>query len=199
MKTTLVDADRPEPWLKKRKAATSTTRETRNSAKAVQGAEITAEPGSSEMPSAPRRGRKKSQAKQPGTIKGLKTTKPMAASTVAVVLGRGKNPIQDVLELRRKNEEDALACGRVVRTVANPVAQKQFPSTSSTVLDENTEEGLRPPVPVAVPSSVGTNSAIPEPGGIYESNKLNIVILTLIEIFCKVSDEMEKCIYETLL
>ena len=62
-----------------------------------------------------------------------------------VVLGRTKNPVADPHELRRKRAEDAVACGRVVKTIPRPEKRRScttiFDTDSS---DEKSEDGLAP-------------------------------------------------------
>ena len=165
MVTTLQDEDRPEPWLKKRKPVPATTRETRTSAKAVAREETEQDPKASNLPGGSGRGRRKGKPKVLDTGKGKKKTIPMPAAAVDVVLERAQNPVPDVEELRRKNEEDARACGRVMRTVSNPGTQKLCPMSTASARNENDNDDMRPPVPSKVPSSLAKISTAPVPRG----------------------------------
>ena len=159
MVASLPDEDRPQPWLKKRKTVPATTRETRKSSKAVLPVEITKEAAPSNQPGGIVKGRKKSQSKVQDTTKGHKKAQPIGSASVAVVLGMAHNAVPDVQELRRKTEEDALACGRVPRSVSNPGKVTECPTITSHV--QSGEEEFEP-TPV-MPSSVGGRSETTPP------------------------------------
>lgn len=165
MVTSLPLEDRPEPWLKKRKTVAATTRETRKSAKAVATMEATKEPAQSNQPGGFVKGRKKSQSKVHDTPKGLKKTQPIGAASVAVVLGRAHNAIPDVQELRRKTEEDALACGRVTRTVSNPGKATERPTTTQPAQTEEDNFESVANLPSSVCGRPETLLVVPEPRG----------------------------------
>lgn len=150
MVTSLPDEDRPQPWLKKRKTVPATTRETRKSSKAALPVETTNEAAPLNQPGGIVKGRKKLKLKVHDTTKGPKKSQTIGAASVAVVLGMAQKAVPDVQELRRKTEEDALACGRVTRTVSNPGKVPLCRTTTSTV--QTGEENLES-TPV-LPSSV---------------------------------------------
>lgn len=155
MVNALQEEDRPQRWSTKNKAVATTTRETRGSAKAVAGGLSKQDPKTTPKPGGSGRGRKQ---KTVVAAKGNKSSKSMPVATVNVLLGRGKNPVPSVEELRKKNEEDAAACGRTVRKVIHPATRKTCPTTTSigtnqTKIDEGrtpiASEGTR--IPVMIP------------------------------------------------
>jgi hypothetical protein len=138
MVTAVGEKDRPQPWSKKSKLGGTTTRETRASAKAILGSDIEEDTINNPTPVGKRRGRKPKSA---DTGKGKQKTKSLPAATVNVVLGRGKNPVPDVEEMRKKSEEDAAACGRVMRKIIIPATRKTCPQkTPSAIIHTNIEE-----------------------------------------------------------
>ena len=71
-----------------------------------------------------------------------------------VLLGRTKNPVADPTELRRKRIEDAVACGRVVKTIIYPAKRRSCPTTADTKSSEhNTEDVL-----AAADNEIGSSS-----------------------------------------
>ena len=164
MVTTVEDRDCPEPWLKKKKEVPATRRETR-SAKAVPGKEAADDLKALNLPAGSGRGRRKNKPKVLDTGKGKLKSKPMPAAIVDAVLGGAQNPVPDVEELRRKNEDDARACGRLTRTVSNPGTPEVYPTTTCTAPNENDNNYMRPPQPSKVPSSLANISTVPESRG----------------------------------
>jgi len=63
--------------------------------------------------------------------------KTLSPAVVNVVFGSLQNSVADVDELRRKREEDALKCGRRVRTVGNSFNEMRSLQKSSTVSQQN--------------------------------------------------------------
>lgn len=62
-----------------------------------------------------------------------------------VVLGRTKNPVADPHELRRKRAEDAVACGRVVKTIPRPGKRRGSTTIADTESsDQKLDDGLAP-------------------------------------------------------
>jgi hypothetical protein len=68
------DEDLPQPWLKRKKVAPPTTRETRNAAKASAGNEKEKEANGSELPAGSARGRRRAKPnmKDANSKKGAK-------------------------------------------------------------------------------------------------------------------------------
>jgi hypothetical protein len=64
-------------------------------------------------------------------------------------------------ELRKKNEEDAKACGRIVRTISNPGTNKSSGVTTKTAAKEKDEEDVTPAVATEAPSPVPKTSTHP--------------------------------------
>ena len=83
----------------------------------------------------------------------MKKTKPVPATTVNVLLGRGDNPIRSVEEQNKKTEEDARACGRIPRNILNPDTLKSCPTIVSKSSDGEETGRKSPPAPQQVPST----------------------------------------------
>jgi len=160
MVTTLQDEDRPEPWLKKKKPAAPTRRETTTSAKANVRKEKDVESVPSNLPNESGRGRgRKGKSKVADTDKGPKNRQCLPSATADVVLGRAQNTVPSVEELRRKIDEDAQACGRITRTVRHLATRKLCPTTCATIAGSvRQNDHNSPPVSSAVPSGTPTTS-----------------------------------------
>ena len=170
MVTTSEDEDLPQPWLKRQKAAAPTTRETRNAARASAGKEKEKEANASKLPAGSDQARSRGKPSVVDTKKGKKKTKPMTQATVHVILGRSENVIPNVEDLCRKTEEDAKACGRIVRTVSNAGSRKLAPNPTSTPPYDNQSNELRPLVPSEGASTFHNTSTHPIPRGNIVNN-----------------------------
>lgn len=151
MVTNLREEDRPEPWHKKKTHVPASDRETRTAGRTVTRNDAVQEKKASNLPSGSAQKRRNSKGKGVETAKGMKKTKPVPATTVNVLLGRGENPVRSVEELNKKTEEDARACGRTPRTVLNPDTPKSCPTTVSISSDGEETGRKSPPAPLQVP------------------------------------------------
>lgn len=143
MKKTLKEKDLPEPWFGKRAKAVPAPKNTRAASKLLALEETVAEDVAKE-PSAKGRGREKGKKVESAAGKGQKNGKKISTATADVVLGRSKSAVPNQEELRRKRIEDAVACGRVVKTISNPAMRKTCPTmarcdTSEEKMDEDME------------------------------------------------------------
>ena len=113
MVTRLKAKDMPEPWHSSKKS-TSATQVQKSSRSEVLPVEDSNEQNVQEKQK--RRGRppRKSATKLVGA---KKRTRPLPPSAVDVLLSLSQTTVPDVEELRQKRQEDAAACGRVVKTV----------------------------------------------------------------------------------
>ena len=154
MVTNLREEDRPEPWHKKRTHVPTYDRETRTAGRTVARNDAVQEKKASNLPSGSRQKRRNFKGKGVETAKGMKKTKPVPATTINVLLGRGDNPVRSVEELNKKTEEDARACGRIPKNVLNPDALKSCPTTTS-ISSDGVEIGRKSPpaMPLQVPSA----------------------------------------------
>lgn len=148
MVTALEDKDRRQPWSKKGKTGGATPMETRASARAILGNDIEEDSRPNPLPSVRRRGRK------PKTVdagKGKQKLKSLPAATVNAVLGRGKNPVPDVEEMRKKTEEDAAACGRVMRKINLRATRKTCPTPTTIPTIQLNPEATRQAIAIESP------------------------------------------------
>lgn len=153
MVNTVREEDRPEPWNKKKTPVPATDRETKNAARANAKNDKVQDPKAVDLPAKSGRGRKNSKGKGVETAKGMKKTKPMPAVAIDVLLGRGKNPVANVEEMKKKIEEDARVCGRIPRSVINPATQKSWPTTGTISEDVEQTGGINPPAARPVPNT----------------------------------------------
>ena len=161
----LEDEDRPQPWSTRKKPLATNTRETRTSVKASAGLEKEHDPIFSSVSVASASGCKRATTKAVDNRKGKQKAKPMCKSTLDVVRGRSHNPIPDVEELRKKNEEDAKACGRTVRTVSNPGTHKLSEVTTTSAAKEKDKEVVTPVLATEFPSPLPKTSTNPGSAG----------------------------------
>ena len=161
----LEDEDRPQPWSNKKKPLATSTTETRTSAKASAAKQKEHDPISSSVHVASASGRKRATGKAVDNRNPKQKAKPMRKSTLHVVHGRSENPIPDVEEPCKKNEEDAKACGRIVRTLSNPGTHKSSGVTTTTAAKDKEKEDVTPAMTTEVPSPVPKTSTHPVSAG----------------------------------
>lgn len=161
----LENEDRPQHWSNRKKPLATSTRETRTSVKASAAKGKENDPISSSVSIASASGRMIATGKAVDSRKGKQKAKPMCKSTLDVVNGRSQNPIPDVEELRKKNEEDAKACGRIVRTVSNPGTHKLSRVTTTTAAKEKEPEAVTPVWATEFPSPLPKTSTHPISSG----------------------------------
>ena len=147
------------------------TRETRTAAKASARKEKEEEPNASKLPAGSGRGCRRAKPGMVDTKKDKKKTKPMPHHTVDVIRGRSENPVPNVEDLRRKIEEDAKACGRMVRTVSNAGSRKLGPDPTSIPPNEKQSDELRPHLASEGPSTFHSTSTYPMSGGNIVNNQ----------------------------
>ena len=138
----LKGSDLPEPWFGKKSKAI--TKEKRNKPTATgMSAEHALEAETEGQCVNIGKGRGKGKKKENPAGKGKSNMKLGRSGPTNVLLGRTKNPVADPTELRRKRIEDAIACGRVVKTIGNPVKRRSCPRTGDTeCTDHNAQDGL---------------------------------------------------------
>jgi hypothetical protein len=137
MAKALNDKDRPEPWFGKKGKPAPAPKQTRAASKKMTE-EQNKEDNVVEEPSTRGRGRQKAKAKEPAPAKGKKKVNSLQTGAAQVVLGLTKSPVPNPEELRRKREQDALACGRVVKIVTKPSKRQSCP----TILPHDSSEKL---------------------------------------------------------
>jgi len=103
--------DLPEPWIDSKKKNGGNSKQKSNPAELTTGEDCSGKEKVS-LPSKRDRGRPKAQLKVVDSKNRKGKGKSLRPSTVDVVLGQGKTLVQDPDELRRKVEEDAIACER---------------------------------------------------------------------------------------
>lgn len=175
MVTALQEEDRPQPWVSKGKGVPPTTRETRTSARA--GASKNAEDkGKNPKLADGVRGRKQTKALPPP--RGMKTSHPVPLGSTGKVLGQPHLPTVDVEELCKKTEEDAVACGRVVKKISNPNTRKNFSTTLTSNTTKGNNDDCAPQVPSEGPQSSHQPSTIPVLTGmiLYHSFPIQCVL-----------------------
>ena len=155
MVTSLREEDRPEPWLRKKTRVPASDKETRTARRTDPRIDVVQEMKPSNLPSGSALKRRISKGKGVETTMGMKKTKPVPATTVNVLLGRGENPVRSVEELNKKTEKDAKACGRTPRTVLNPETPKSCPTTVSISSDGEETGRKSPPPPIPVDVATG--------------------------------------------
>lgn len=142
MVNTLKDKDLPQPWFGKKTKELPVPKQTRAASKLLAAKEILHEELQEEPSTRPRQ-REKGKTERRTPAKGKKKAKSITTGTADVLLGRSKNPVPDPEELRRKRIEDAVACGRVVKTISNPAKRQSGPTTPSPEASEkNIDEDL---------------------------------------------------------
>lgn len=136
MVTALLDEDRPQPWVKKGKSVATSTRETRTSSRAA-ATKIVHEKANSVKETGGSRVRRQTKPLPPP--RGMKITAVLPPTSADVVLGRAEKLGLDVEELQKKTEEDAAACGRVVKKVLHPATRKSCSTTRITMTSDGPE------------------------------------------------------------
>lgn len=126
----LKEKDLPEPWFGKKTKAQPPPKQTRAASKLL-AEKATVEDAVGGEPSISGKGRGKGKQEKHCAGMGRKKGKSIRTGTVDVMLGRSKNPVQDPEELRRKIIEDAVACGRVVKTISNPAKRQTCPTMAT--------------------------------------------------------------------
>lgn len=127
---TLKEKDIPEPWFGNKGKSVNAPKQTRAASKIIAQQEVVEEV-TVPKPSTRGRGRQKGKAKEVVPAKGRKNTKTLRSGTANILLGISKTTVPDPEELRRKRIEDAVACGRVVRTVAKQANRHACPTTAA--------------------------------------------------------------------
>jgi hypothetical protein len=128
MVKTLTDKDIPEPWFGKKNKLASTPKVTRAESKQMAEQHMVEDDNLGEN-SNKEKGRGKGKVNEFGTGRGKTKVKSVRTATAGVVFGRSKQSIPDPEELRRKRIADAVACGRVVRTILNSPTRRTCPTT----------------------------------------------------------------------
>ena len=166
MVTRLKAKDRPEPWHSSRKstAATEVQKSSRSEVSPAEENNVQNVEGKQKRRGPPAG---KSATKVVGATKGTKRRRPLPPSAVDVLLNLSQTTVADVEELRRKRQEDAAACGRVVRTVSALMKTKstgsppitkignEFNGRSAAVPAEDTGDRASPPPLSRFPSPSG--------------------------------------------
>ena len=138
----LKGSDLPEPWFGKKSKALTEEKRTKPTSRGMP-AEPALEAETEGQCMNIGKGRGKVKKKENPAGKGKNNMKLGRSAPTNVLLGRTKNPVADPTELRRKRIEDAIACGRVVKTIVNPAKRRSCPRTGDTERAEhNAEDGL---------------------------------------------------------
>jgi len=112
----------------------------------------------------------KVEVRQTTSKKKLKGTS-LSPTIVDVVFGNMQNSVADMGELRRKREEDAAKCGRILRSVQHGPSRLPSPKSRRTVAEGNVLENDMTTIhPSASPEIM---TSIPQPLG--ESSKVIIL------------------------
>ena len=138
MVKTLKEKDIPEPWFGKKSKLVTTPKHTRAISKQMAHQQVV-EDDVVEDPSMKGKAREKGKGKEDVAGKGGEKAKAMHPGTADVVLGRSKFVVPDPEELRRKRIADAVACGRVVKTLSQPTTRRSCPTM---VVVETSEEKM---------------------------------------------------------
>lgn len=88
------------------------------------------------------KGRGKGKNKENAAEKGKNSVTYERTRPAVVAAGRTKNPVADPQELRRKRIEDALACGRVVKTILHPGKRRSSTKIADTESSEEKSEDV---------------------------------------------------------
>jgi hypothetical protein len=132
----LKESDLPEPWYGHKSKAQTGTKQTRVMPKTMPAqSAMEAEADGQGINKGKGRGKGKKNPK--AAAKGKNNGKIDRTGPADVAAARKKCPVANPNELRRKRCEDALACGRVVKTIAHPGKR---PSTTMTPDTESSEE-----------------------------------------------------------
>ena len=150
----LKESDLPEPWFGHKPKAQTGTKQTRVSISTLP-AHSAMEADADAQGTNKGKGRRKGKKKEKTAANGRNIVKIGRTGPADVAAGRKKCPVPDPTELRRKRCEDALACGRVVKTIAHPGKR---PST--TVMDD-TESSEQKSGDVLAPANVAMGSDSP--------------------------------------
>lgn len=161
----LKETDLPEPWFRSKPKQPPTPKTSRVTPEVMpEQQELEAEATGTCMKKG--KGRGKSKKKENPTAKGKINVKYDRTGPADVVLGRTKNPVADLDELRRKRAEDAAACGRVVKTIPHPGKRRICTTVADTESsDRASEDGLAPAEKEVGSGSPSAVEAITPSGG----------------------------------
>ena len=157
MVTALLEEDRPQPWVNKSKSVATSTRETRTSSRAT-ASKIVQEKAKSVKVSGGSRGGRQTKPLPPP--RGMKITTVLPPASAQVVLGQAVIPEVDVQELQKKTEQDAAACGRVVKKIMHPATRKNCSTTRIAETSDGPETAREPSTTVAAAGMVFNNVLI---------------------------------------
>lgn len=115
----LKESDLPEPWFAHKTKAPTGTKRTRVAPKTMP-VHSALEAEAERQGTTRGKGRGKGKKQENATAKVKNNVTHDRSGPADVVAGRTKCPVADPNELRRKRIEDALACGRVVKTILHP-------------------------------------------------------------------------------
>ena len=134
----LKGSDLPEPWFGKKSKALTEAKRTTPTSRGVHAQQVLDAETEGQCTNIGK-GRGKGKKKVNTAAKGkLGRTGP-----ANVMLGRTKNPVADPTELRWKRIEDAIACGRVVKSIVHPAKRRSCPRTADIECsDPNAEDVL---------------------------------------------------------
>lgn len=145
MVKSLKETDLPEPWFgNKSKAPTAPKRSRVTSKPMLAHSALEAEAEGQGMNKG--KGHGKGKKKENTAGKGKNNVKYDRTRPADVVAGRTKNPVADPDELRRKRIEDALACGRVVKTILHPGKRRSCTTIADTESSEQKSKDVLAPV-----------------------------------------------------
>lgn len=165
MVKSLKETDMPEPWFGKKSGAPTAPKRTKVTPKqmpALVALEVEAEGQGMN------RGKGRGKGKNNENAAGKEKTKVKYDRTGPAVIGAGrtKNPVADPDELRRKRIEDALACGRVVKTILHPEKRRNRTKSADTESSEQEVGGVLAPLDKELGSaSPLAVEALAHPGG----------------------------------
>jgi len=143
MVKSLKETDLPEPWFGNKSKAPTAPKRTRETQKPMQ-AHPALEAKAEGQGMKKGKGRGKGKNKENAGEKGKNNVTYERTGPAGVAAGRTKNPVPDPQELRRKRIEDALACGRVVKTILHPGKRR-----SSTKIVDTKSSGEKSEDPLA--------------------------------------------------
>lgn len=142
MKKGLKETDLPEPWYDTKSKRATAAKKTRAASKSLSELQEVEVPLLQER-NTRGRGQGKGKLKETNVVKSKHKGKSVRNGTAEVVLGKAKIKVPDPEELRRKRIEDAVYCGRVIRTVPKPAKRRSCPMTGAgDSSEENIQEEL---------------------------------------------------------
>ena len=153
MATHLKASDQPQPWFSPQNVNDRTARQRRsNVSSSVVEEEITDNRAEGDRKTKQRRSAGKQKSSDGG--KGMRKGKGKSTSALDAFLKIADTVVPNVDELRRKREEDAVACGRPVRKFCDPSTQRirisegtseRHEKFTDTVAWTSSASGFRPP------------------------------------------------------